>query len=115
MVSATYLRITRGTPTALRLVMYDFETINAEQLVTRTDVVLRGDLSKRRAAARARGTVNCSVAARYAAVRRELLSAGAHEERTMLVRQSPKTRARYCICAVATIAWCCVAAVCLHL
>ncbi|CAN5356574.1 hypothetical protein BH11MYX1_BH11MYX1_16460 [soil metagenome] len=89
--------------------MYDFESINAEQLVTRTDVVLLGDLSKRRAAAR--GSLNFTVAA----VRREIRSASAHDERTVIVRLSPKMRASYRLCAVATIAWCCVAAVCLHL
>jgi hypothetical protein len=85
--------------------MYDFEAVNAEQLVTRTDVVLRGDLAKRRIAARARG----------AAVRRELRLAGAHEDRTVFVRQDPSTRPLYVCCAVATLAWCCVAAFCLHL
>ncbi|GEM_PF-5349303 len=95
--------------------MYDFESINAEQLVTRTDVVLRGNLAKRRAAALARGSKNFTVAARFAAMRSEIRSAGAHEDRTVFVRQIPRTRSRYVVCAVATLAWCCAAALYFHL
>jgi len=94
--------------------MYDFESINAEQLVTKTDVVLRGNLVKHRAAALARGSKNFTVATRFAAMRSEIRSAGAHEDRTVFVRQIPRTRTGYVLCAVATLAWCCATALYLH-
>ncbi len=95
--------------------MYDFEATNAEQLVTRTDVVLRGNLAKLRTAALARGSRSFSVAARFAAVRSEIRSAGAHEDRTVFVRKIPRQRPMVLCCAVAAAAWLCVFALSLHL
>jgi hypothetical protein len=92
--------------------MYDLDAINADQLVTRTDLVLRGNLVTYRKAAFARGSKNYSVAARYALARSAVATAGESEERTVFVRMSD-ARPFYMLCAVAAIAWLCVAAVCL--
>jgi len=97
---------------ALRAGMYDLDAINADQLVTRTDLVLRGNLAMYRKAALVRGSKNYSVAARYAIARSAVVTAGDSEECTVFVRDGG-ARPFYVLCAVTTIAWLCVAAVCL--
>ncbi len=97
---------------ALAASMYDLDAINADQLVTRTDLVLRGNLTMYRKAALARGSKNYSVAARYAIARSAVATAGESEERTVFVR-SGSSRPFYVLCAITTLAWLCVAAVCL--
>ena len=92
--------------------MYDLEAINADQLVTRTDLVLRGNLVVYRKVALARGSKNYSVAARYALARSAVATAGDSEECTVFVRTSD-ARPFYMLCVVAATAWLCVAAVCL--
>lgn len=92
--------------------MYDLEAINADQLVTRTDLVLRGNFAVYRNAALVRGSKNYSVAARYALARSAVTTAGESEERTVFVRTSDGPPF-YMLCVVAAFAWLCVAAVCL--
>jgi hypothetical protein len=92
--------------------MYDLDAINADQLVTRTDLVLRGNLTSFRKAALARGSRNFSVAARQAIATSAIMTAGESEERTVFVRNA-EARPFYLLCAAASIAWICVAAVCL--
>ena len=80
--------------------MYDLDAINADQLVTATDRVLRGGLEKTRAAAFLRG---------YAI-------AGASneaEEVTVYVRGRETTQPIMLLCALAIFAWLCVGLVCL--
>jgi len=79
--------------------MYDLDAINADQLVTATDRVLRGSLEKHRAAAFLR---------HYA-----LAAASANEEVTVYVRGRETTQPILMLCALAAFAWLCVGLVCL--
>ena len=79
--------------------MYDLDAINADQLVTATDRVLRGSLEKHRAAAFLR---HCALAA-----------ASSSEEVTVYVRGRETTQPILMLCALAAFAWLCVGLVCL--
>lgn len=89
----------RGTAAALHDCMYDLDSINADQLVTATDRVLRGSLEKHRAAAFLRG---------YA-----LAAASPCDEVTVYVRGRETTQPILMLCALAAFAWLCVGLVCL--
>jgi hypothetical protein len=80
--------------------MYDLDAINADQLVTATDRVLRGSLEKTRAAAFLRG---------YAIVGASTEA----EEVTVYVRGRETTLPIVMLCALAIFAWLCVGLVCL--
>jgi hypothetical protein len=85
--------------------MYDLDAINADQLVTATDRVLRGSLEKTRAAAFLRGYLIARPA-----------GAGASneaEEVTVYVRGRETTQPIILLCALAIFAWLCVGLVCL--
>jgi hypothetical protein len=79
--------------------MYDLDAINADQLVTATDRVLRGSLEKTRAAAFLR---------HYA-----VAPATLNEEITVYVRGRETTQPILMLCALAAFAWLCVGLVCL--
>jgi hypothetical protein len=82
--------------------MYDLDAINADQLVTATDRVLRGNLEKYRAAAFLRGFARPAFA-----------GGGDREEVTVYMRGHETTRPLVMLCALAAIAWLCVGLVCL--
>jgi len=92
----------RGTSTALRDCMYDLDAINADQLVTATDRVLRGSLEKHRAAAFLRGYALASTNAPTL-----------NDEVTVYVRGRETTQPILMLCALAAFAWLCVGLVCL--
>jgi hypothetical protein len=81
--------------------MYDLDAINADQLVTATDRVLRGSLEKTRAAAFLRGYVIAGA------------GASSDEEVTVYVRGRETTQPVVLLCALAIFAWLCVGLVCL--
>lgn len=82
--------------------MYDLDAINADQLVTATDRVLRGSLEKTRAAAFLRGYAIAGAGASIEA-----------EEVTVYVRGRETTLPIVMLCALAIFAWLCVGLVCL--
>jgi hypothetical protein len=88
--------------------MYDLDAINADQLVTATDRVLRGSLEKTRAAAFLRGYAIAIAGAGAGAG----ASADA-EEVTVYVRGRETTLPIVMLCALAIFAWLCVGLVCL--
>jgi len=85
--------------------MYDLDAINADQLVTATDRVLRGSLEKHRAAAFLRG---------HALARASVATMPTiNEEVTVYVRGRETTQPILMLCALAAFAWLCVGLVCL--
>ena len=82
--------------------MYDLDAINADQLVTATDRVLRGSLEKHRAAAFLR---------HYALAASSV--ANVDEEVTVYVRGRETAQPILMLCALAAFAWLCVGLICL--